>query len=190
MKTKFKYQEARKVTDEIIKQLDPHCVKCEVVGSVRREAAEVGDIELLIIPGPYEIGLLKYGLPEVVDSWDHVKGKLNPDKCKYVRRLHPSGIEIDIFFANPVNWGYLKAIRTGSKDFSHKILASSWYRLGYRGVKGNLTKNGKIVPVREEKDLFGLIGLEWIEPKYRSYPLRPNSKPQVTSFRKPKDSDQ
>lgn len=189
MKTKFEYAEARKVADQITKELEPHCLRCEVVGSVRREAVEVGDIELLIIPGPYEIGLLKDGLPEVVDSWEHVKGKLHPDKCKYVRRLHPSGIEIDIFFANQDNWGYLKAIRTGSKDFSHKILARNWYRLGYRGLKGNLTKNGKIVPVPEEQDLFDLIGLEWIEPQHRSYPLTSVSKPQVTSFRKPKDSD-
>jgi DNA polymerase/3'-5' exonuclease PolX len=185
MKPKFKYVEARKVADEMIAALAPHCHKCQVVGSVRREAAEVGDIELLIIPKPYEIGLRKYGLPEVVDSWQHIKGKLHPDECKYVRRLHHSGIEVGIFFANELNWGYLKAIRTGSKDFSHIILARSWYRLGYRGIKGYLTKNGKIVPVREEKDLFDLIGMDWVDPKHRDFPLGLVSKPRVTSFIKP-----
>tara|TARA_R110000868_G_scaffold408859_1_gene693035 strand:- start:310 stop:858 length:549 start_codon:yes stop_codon:yes gene_type:complete len=181
MKTKFKYEEAKKVADEIITLLKPHCYRCEIAGSVRREKPEVSDIEILIIPKPYEIGLLKYGLPEVVDEWSCLKGKLHPDHCKYTRRLHPSGIEVDIFFATEINWGYLLATRTGSAEYSHKVLARGWYRLGYRGIKGNLTKYGKIVPIREEVDLFNLIGIPWVEPKYRD--VHPdNSGPQVTNF--------
>lgn len=182
MKRKFEYAEAKKVADEMLSEMQPHCKRIEVAGSVRRKRQEVSDLELLIIPKPYDIGLLKHGLPEALDKYQCIKGKLHPDTCKYTRRLHPSGIEVDIFIANEDNWGYLYAIRTGPAEYSHKVLARRWYRMGYRGKKGNLTKNGQIIPIREEQDLYDLIGLPWLEPTSRDSYLFPTTSPKVAPF--------
>lgn len=73
--------------------------------------------------------------------------------------------------ANERNWGLIFAIRTGSAEFSHKVLARGWVRAGYKSVNGMLRQNvppyKEIIDVREEKDLFNLIGVPYIEPKLR-----------------------
>ena len=79
-------------------------------------------------------------------------------------------IKIDLFMATKRNWGLIFAIRTGSADFSHKILACGWVRAGYKSVNGILTKNGQEIECREEEDLFKLIRVPFVEPKLRNYP--------------------
>ncbi len=76
-------------------------------------------------------------------------------------------IKIDLFMANERNWGNIFAIRTGSADFSHLVLACGWVKAGYKSVNGMLTKNGKEIECREEEDLFKLIGISFVEPRLR-----------------------
>lgn len=76
-------------------------------------------------------------------------------------------INLDLFFATERNWGLILAIRTGSAEYSHKVLATNWVKAGYKSVNGMLTKNNQEVEVREEKDLFKLIGVEYVEPEER-----------------------
>jgi len=85
---------------------------------------------------------------------------------KYTQRILPEGINLDLFMATKDNWGYILAIRIGPDGYS-KYLATTWVRLGYKGIDGMLTKDGEPVPVPEEKDLFWLLGLEYVEPEYR-----------------------
>ena len=95
-----------------------------------------------------------------------MKGEL---PCKYTQRILPEGIKLDLFFAERGNWGLIYAIRTGSADYSHKVLATEWVKRGYKSEDGYLTANGKQVEVYEEKDLFNRIGLAFIEPELRSF---------------------
>lgn len=160
----MKYNQAKTIADSVLEQLRPHCQRIEIAGSIRREKAEVGDIEIVAIPKPYDVGLFESGIATVINKWQKVKGEL---PCKYTQRLLPEGIKLDLFFAVPENWGLILAIRTGSEKYSHKILASRWVRYGYKSVDGMLTKNGKPVPVWEERQLFTMLGLKWAEPKGR-----------------------
>ncbi|GAG03807.1 unnamed protein product, partial [marine sediment metagenome] len=50
--------EATKIAEEIKSWLSPYCQTIEIVGSVRRRKAEVGDVELLCIP------LIEYENPQ------------------------------------------------------------------------------------------------------------------------------
>jgi len=88
--------------------------------------------------------------------------------CKYTQRVLPQGIKLDLFFATPENWELIFAIRTGSADYSHKVLASGWVARGYKSIGGNLTHNGKVIEVREEEDLFKRIGVPFALPKNRN----------------------
>lgn len=158
------YADAIKIAERVRLDLAPHCHRIAIAGSVRRKAAEVGDIEIVAIPKPYDVGLFSTGIAEIVNQWKKVRGEL---PCKYTRRVLPDGIELDLFFATPLNWGYIFAIRTGSAAFS-KRLASGWSRYGYRGVDGMLVdRSGSPIHVREEHDLFELAGIEWIHPEDR-----------------------
>jgi DNA polymerase (family 10) len=162
---KYPYATAYKIALEVVEQLKPHCERIEIAGSVRRKKAEVGDIEIVAIPKPYSTGLLESGFATVVNKWEKVKGEL---PCKYTQRILPEGIKLDLFIAEEENWGSVFAIRTGSADYSHKVLANGWVRQGFRSDGGYLFRDGERYEVREEKDLFRLIGIPYVEPEYRN----------------------
>ncbi len=164
----YKYSEALSIATEILEQLKPHCIRIEIAGSIRREKPEVKDIEIVAIPKPYETGLFESGLASVVNQWEKVKGEMKYGVCKYTQRILPSGIKLDLFMCQESNWGLIFAIRTGSADYSHKVLASGWVERGYHSVDGNLTQRGKTYDVREEIDLFNRLSIPYVEPKYRN----------------------
>lgn len=159
------YTEILPIAEAVKAALEPHCTRIEIAGSIRRKKPECKDIEIVCIPKPYEaIGFFQNGIAEVVNKWEKVKGEL---PCKYTQRLLPQGVKLDLFFADPDNWGYILAIRTGSADYSHNILAKAWVKKGYKGENGFLTANGKAVPVREESELFRLLNLPHLPPEQR-----------------------
>jgi len=160
----MKYQEALLIAQDVLAQLRPHCYRCEIAGSIRRKKADVKDIEIVAIPKPFEIGLLESGIATVVNRWEKVKGSL---PCKYTQRILPEGIKLDLFFAKENNWGLIYAIRTGSAEYSHRILGGSWVKCGFKSVDGYLTKDGIQIPVYEEEDLFKLIDVPYVKPEYR-----------------------
>lgn len=168
MKAEIAYIEAKKIADELVAMLHPHCYRIEIAGSIRREKQLVGDIEIVCIPKPYQTGLFEDGIAQVVNKWQKVKGELEYGKCKYTQRLLPQGIKLDLFFAEEGNWGLIFAIRTGSADYSHKVLANAWVKRGYKSEGGYLMQGEKRYEVREEKDLFQRLGIDYVEPKYRT----------------------
>ncbi len=168
MKSEIPYKEAKFIADNIVSLLSPHCYRIEIAGSIRREKAIVGDIEIVAIPKPYQTGLFEDGIASIVNQWEKVKGELQYEKTKYTQRILPSGIKLDLFFATEDNWGLIFAIRTGSAEYSHKVLATGWVNRGYHSENGYLTQRGKIYPVREEKDLFDRLSIPYLEPKYRN----------------------
>lgn len=164
----MEYNEAKKIAERIKAILQPHCERIEIAGSIRRRKPEVKDIEIVAIPKPYEpAGLFESGIATVVNQWEKVKGEL---PCKYTQRILPEGIVLDLFFAEPGNWGLIFAIRTGSADYSHKILASGWVNRGFHSKEGYLYKAGSPHrrEIREEKELFDLIGVEYCAPELRN----------------------
>ncbi|MBP6756291.1 MAG: hypothetical protein KA210_09090 [Bacteroidia bacterium] len=157
---------ALEIAEKTKELLAPYCERIEIAGSIRRKKPEVKDIELVAIPKPYDVGLFENGIATVVNQWKKVKGEL---PCKYTQRILPDGITLDLFFANQENWGLIYALRTGSADYSHKVLATGWVKLGYNSEGGQLSINGKEINIPEEKDLFKLIGIPYIEPELRNH---------------------
>jgi len=165
---RYPYTEAYKIALEVLEQLKPHCERLEIAGSIRRKKAEIGDIEVLAIPKPYKIGLFESGIASVINKWKKIKGEMEYGKTKYTQRILPSGIKLDLFLAEESNWGLVFAIRTGSADYSHKVLANAWIRQGFKSEGGYLFRDGEKYEVREEIDLFKLIGVPYVEPENRN----------------------
>ena len=163
---KHKYENAIEVAESIITELKPACKRICLAGSLRRGKDLVGDIDVVLVPKPYEFGLLESGIATIINQWPKLKGELNK-KCKLTRRAHPSGIEVDFYIVNEDNYGYHLAIRTGSESFNKSVLTKTWIRKGFKGMDGYLTKDGKQIPVYEEIDLFKLIQLLYVEPSKR-----------------------
>lgn len=162
------YSEARAIADSILAELSPHCDRIEIAGSIRRKCAMIGDVEIVAIPKPYDVGLFETGIATVVERWEFVKGTL---PCKYTQRIHPSGMKVDLFFAIPDNWGLILAMRTGSADYSHHVLARRWVAAGYKSVDGMLTSGAVAIPIREELELFSRCGMAFAAPEERDLHL-------------------
>jgi len=164
----MEYNKALEIALKIKLELSPFCERIEIAGSIRRKKPDVKDIEIVAIPKPYDVGLFESGIATVVNKWKKVKGEL---PCKYTQRILPEGIKLDLFFAKEDNWGLIYAIRTGSAGYSYRRLGASWVRAGYKSSGGFLQKNDIIIPVREEIDLFNLIGVKWTPPEFRNYEI-------------------
>ena len=171
---KIKYEIALKQAQCVIAQLQLYCDRIEIAGSVRRECAEVGDIEIVCIPKIDMAGLFS-DIPirnvdfcQAVDGWRKVKGQATG---KYMQRILPGGINLDIFTATAENWGLILAIRTGSATYSHEVLAKRWVSLGYKSADGMLRKYNDYdnpIPLPNEQDLFDLLGLAYDIPQARN----------------------
>lgn len=178
MKSRMLYSTAKRIADSIVELLSPHCIRIEIAGSIRREQEIIGDIEICLIPKPYETGLFTSGLASVVNLWQKVKGELEYGKTKYTQRILPEEIvgvkgktvTLDLFIAEEANWGSILAIRTGSAEYSHHVLAKGWTAKGYRSEGGFLKQGSKTYEIREEIDLFNRIGIRYCEPKNRKWP--------------------
>lgn len=161
----MKLEQAVEIAERVKRQLEPHCDRIEIAGSIRRRKPEVGDIEIVAIPKVYDVGLFESGIATIVNRWPKVRGEL---PCRYTQRMLPDGIALDLFFARPENWGLIYAIRTGSAEYSHQVLARGWVKNGYHSLDGMLCTNAHKIPVLEERDLFRLAGVAWVEPWERS----------------------
>lgn len=177
---------ARRIADELLRGIRPHCHRAEVAGSVRRGKREVGDIEIICIP-KYETVptgndlfreeekrnnlLFDHWATSVPFTWikpntDRIAPwQISPDG-KYWRGLLPEGVKLDLWIAKRENWGFLFTVRTGPKDFSKKLVTFSALR-GYPCKDGYVWCAGDRLVISEEDQMFRLLDLEWIAPEDR-----------------------
>lgn len=176
------YRDAVEKARALMCDLNPHCDRIEIAGSIRRGKPWINDIELVAIPRIVPVPPMEDlwgnvtnpgetmrdpGFTDVVKRYAETIVKGDPRAAKYIQFLTRTGVKVDVFTATPDNWGYILAIRTGSAEFS-KGLAHRWKKLGYEGVDGMLTRFGKPVPLKEERDLFNLLQLPWVPPSERA----------------------
>lgn len=166
----MRLEQARVIAEQVKARLAPHCERIEIAGSIRRGKAEVGDVEIVCLPKRTAAGhrSVRWVLA-VIDAGRPMKG--DPRVARYVQftTRAESGvlINVDVFTATPENWGLIFAMRTGSADFSHYVLACGWVRNGYHSVDGMLMMDGESVVVLEEEELFRLAGVRWVRPEER-----------------------
>jgi DNA polymerase/3'-5' exonuclease PolX len=157
--------EALAICADTVADLRPHCLKIDEAGSVRRRRPTIGDLEIVCLPNrdPLEsTPLFAGGFAMAVEQWPGVVG--NPDG-RYTQRMLPCGLKLDLFMPHPDGYGLILAIRTGSSDWAHNVLAAGWRRAGFHSDKGLLRReDGSVVPCRTELELFDTIGLRWVEP--------------------------
>jgi len=150
------------------------CDRIAVAGSVRRGKIDPKDVEVVCIPREEVVAEDLFSEPiverdvefvEALKKWCIVKGE--PEKGRYVKLVVQDGVRVDVFICRPENWGVIFAIRTGPAEFSHRCIAKRAHRHGLRIQGGMLTEGGEVVTCGEEKDLFGRLGMPWIEPSER-----------------------
>ena len=172
----------------LLDELRSACVRVEIAGSIRRRRPDVGDIEIVAIPR--------------MDSepWGLIEGMVRPvnrleERCALLRgpdgllprldergracwgerlkRATWRGFAADLFsVVAPAQWGAILAIRTGSAEFSRRLVTSKLHggmMPSHLRVKDGALwrRDGEMVPTPEEADVFAAIGLAWIPPEAR-----------------------
>lgn len=193
-------QTAKKLANRIVEILTPHCEDgyIHIAGSVRREKYEVKDIEICCIPKKIFIESDLFGGGEYVInpafdeavklfSREHIKGK---SSGRYMQMFLKGYLtfKLDLFLPQKDDYYRQLAIRTGSGDYSHKIIAEAWKKQGWCGTPDglrkqydcNLVKSGDkttwkcitskpiLPPVWEsEEAFFNWLGLKFLPPQKR-----------------------
>lgn len=183
--------EATDHANAVIAKLKPFSEIILIAGSIRREKPEPGDIEIVALPCRVRSTDLFGGEtfsthPEWIKTVNGlgkiIKGK--PDGRYIQIELQPE-ILLDLFM--PVKSDFYRqfAIRTGSADYSGKVIASAWVRNGWVGTQNGLRRRndcrkdsnvwvvvntaGEKPPCwQTEKEFFEWIKVEWKEPKDRN----------------------
>lgn len=183
---KIPLHKAHSVANRFLKLIEPYVEKAEVAGSVRRKCKDVGDIEIVCTENPFN------GLDNIFHD-DYPGIVVNGPRLK--RFKYPKDkIQIELYVAQPYDYGRILAIRTGSSAFSHIKLAITWNRLGWCGTENGLRrksecdkKGNRWVLKKEfvgketkppifdtEYDFFTFLGIPWIPPERRNWTSKHN----------------
>lgn len=160
------------VAEALMEEMRPFVEQVAIAGSLRREKAQVGDIEIVAIAKvPRDLfGDPTRGLRSL-DLFLAGRYDMHKDGRKY-KSFEYEGVPVDLFLATPQNWGYIFMLRTGSAAFSHRMVTPTFVGgllppgVSVRG--GTVFVNGRAVEVPTEQELFSLWGLEVVPPPQRS----------------------
>lgn len=136
--------DARAAAEWLQKQMQPHCARIAIAGSIRRGKPDVKDIEFVAIgrterePAPGQ--LFDTRTFDTLDRWCAGVANREHDQIhkpeRQGERLAPWGprykrllcahdgytFNVDLFIATAETWGPLMVIRTGPGDFSRRLV--------------------------------------------------------------------
>ena len=169
------YAEALAKARALDAALAPACERALIAGSLRRKHAQVGDLELVVLPKT-AAALDMFGSPGPPRSLlDEALARLgltySKDGPKF-KQFSWQGMTCDLFICTAETWAVNATLRTGCAEFSQWLVTER--RKG--GAKpGHLTfrdaqlvANGRPLDLREERDLFEALDIPWIEPVERT----------------------
>lgn len=177
-KIKLPLSQAQLLAEKIVKELKPVTERIEVAGSIRRRKESIGDIEIVCIPlletdlfGFPGASRLEPGLEVLISQGRIIKGDKWGPKYKKFHPVALPDLSVDLFITTALEWAYTFVIRTGSADFSHRVVTPrqhGGYLPGHLRVGGcRLWEGDTALVTPEERDFFEALGLEWIEPEGR-----------------------
>lgn len=149
----MRLETANIIANDVVRKLDPHCVRCYKAGSVVRERMEVGDLEIVLTPKKIQKGgnTLFENIPveyqvdpnfirEISNLGERLKGEPTGRYCQ-IFITHPYGkINCDIFIPQEHDFWRQYVVRVGSKNYAHNVIAVAWRKLGWVGTEDGLRR--------------------------------------------------
>lgn len=173
--TKLSFAEALEIARALHAEISPVVARAKVVGSLRRQRAEVGDIELLVEPRTIASNLFGELAPDLASIQHAVSGWGDIQKSgeKYAQVQRRDGVVIDVFICTPpAHWGSLLAIRTGPAELGQHAV-TQMRRRGLVHRAGHVeTERGRLIPTPEEVHFFRAAGLPCLPPAKRDVATR------------------
>jgi DNA polymerase/3'-5' exonuclease PolX len=175
MKTRIPLSQAAIIVQDLMIKLSPYCHRLEPAGSYRRGKSEIGDIELVAMPKYEDWDLFgKLTDDHMLDLLDWTAyGKLIKGGHKYKQIELFEGVNLDLFIVTePAQFGVVHLIRTGPAEYSHKMVtarsAGGLMPSNYRFKDGAIWSRNHIIETPEERDVFDLFGMPFVEPELRA----------------------
>jgi DNA polymerase (family 10) len=153
----FAYKLAKKFANKYFKNVD-----CYVVGSIRRHAPTVKDIDFLII-GDDDTS---YNIISSLSKNKNIK-VLSSGNKKIMLTYY--GKRVDIFFTSKSDLIPALLHFTGSKIFNIRMRQKA-KQLGYTlNQYGLFDNDGNKIKLRNEKSVFKILGFDYKEPQDREH---------------------
>lgn len=141
--------------------LRPHVVRLSLAGSLRRGTADVGDVDLLIIPKDYEWRTVLRRISGV---------RILADGGKRVLLALSTGERVDVIATSSESWGAALQYLTGSRW--HNIsLRQRAIALGLTLNEYGVWRGKERLAGNREGDVYRALGLRWVPPACRQNPV-------------------
>lgn len=194
------YTQALNIATSKVELLKPYCTIIHIAGSIRRENMNVKDIEIVALPK----AKVSSDLFGTTDTGERDDGFISVANClgriikgtatgRYMHIQLAEGIMLDLFIPQRDDYFRQLAIRTGSSDYSFKVVATAWRRMGWVGTDKGLRRieecteskytppggkpkskwtchssNPTLPPAwKTEEQFFNFIGVKCVHPRYR-----------------------
>lgn len=170
--------QAAPIVDQWLSFLHPVCDRIEPAGSFRRGSSEIKDIDIVCIPTlTQERDMFNDPTGRTInhlENWFDLRIDLLLTKngSRY-KQIALEGIKLELWIVlHPAQWGVIFTLRTGPADFGHWLVTQkkhggalpSQYKFEEGAIRNGA---GKVIPTPEEKDLFHLLDLPYLEPQDR-----------------------
>jgi len=155
----YAFEAAQKILDYL--KEDKNVLKADVLGSLRRMAATIGDLDFAIASNNPEKVIQHVismpGITEVVEEGD-----------AKVTIVITSGLHVDFLISDPESYGALLQHFTGSKNHNihlRKIANDKGFSISEQGVKK--LKTDEIIKCETEDELYKILGMQTPTPEIR-----------------------
>ncbi len=172
------YEQVQPIAQRVLDGLAPSCSWIQLAGSLRRQKAMIGDVEIVAVCTDGK-------LYETLDA-KLADGKISHlTKKRWGQKLRSflfADIQFDVFIQpDPQTLGVNFMIRTGNAEFSHKMVTKrslgGWMPDAYNVKEARVWQGETALHTPSELDVFALWGMDYVEPQQRTDEYAPRLKP-------------
>lgn len=149
----------------LYKEIESFCDRVQVVGKIRRRKQDIDKIEILLAPKGASLFGLMYKIVEM-GSKDDIKVA---NKKTIILKDEFEEIEAIVWFTSLDKWPITLLIKTGGTKTNQRMARlcelKDWQLSTSEGAIYD--ERGKKLTIKEEKDIFSLLGIPYIEPSWR-----------------------
>lgn len=158
--------EALETGEQVLAQLRdiPGVKRIELAGSVRRRKETIGDLDVLIACAPADRKRILARFLLIRDR----KRVLQKGDTKASLLLRRHDLQVDLRVVNEQEWGAALLYFTGSREHNIYLRTSAkqkGWKINEYGVFRE--RDGKWLAGKEEKDIYRLLGMDWVPPELR-----------------------
>lgn len=149
----------------LFKQFESFCDRVQVVGKIRRRKQDIDKIEILLAPKGASLFGLMYKIVELGGEG----GIKVASKKVIILKDELEEVEAVVWFTSLDKWPVTLLIKTGGNKSNQRIAklceGKEWQLSVQEGAIYN--EEGKRLIIKEEKDIYSLLEIPYIEPSWR-----------------------